>query len=180
MPQIIHLESKEWFTFISLHYNLDACKVYFLSHCEQISNTAFFWIKLNMTFFVCINVFHSGWGISKIMNWMKQKNLGGVEEMEKLLGGDVGESIWVLLNPKVGEIKLLRALMLFRTAKLPRIAYGVEFKWLLIVWSDGRNHGQGSRQKKNHLSSHWLLSETKLGTKLFFVPQNKCVFFLCF
>lgn len=44
--------------------------------------------------------------------------------MEKLLGGDVRESIWVLLNnPKGGEIKLLRALMLFRAAKHPEIPY---------------------------------------------------------
>ncbi len=62
-----------------------------------------------------------------VLNDKTEKNLFGVEEMEKLLGGDVGESIWLLNNPKGGDIKLLRALMLFRAAKLPWIAYGVEF-----------------------------------------------------
>ncbi len=62
-----------------------------------------------------------------VLNDKTEKNQFGVEEMEKLLGGDVGESIW-LNNPKGGDIKLLRALMLFRAAKLPWIAYGVEFK----------------------------------------------------
>ncbi len=104
----------------------------------------------------------------KLWTEWNKKNLGGVEKMEKLLGGDVGESIWVLLNPKVGEIKLLRALMLFRTAKLPRIAYGVEFKWLLIVWSDGRNHGQGSRQKKKSLKQPLAPIRNKTRHQIFF------------